>query len=218
MAPVPEIWTTVDWFACRFCHVGTISILTASHNIELYGSAFVLAPFDLLQVVPSDHSPVNKDILAGVIATDETISVLDVIPFNRPKNSLAYATAQTDKAVLHLVELFCGLPVSSQVMLFSCLLAWNGLDKPNPLHAVFLESLQPNRRRWELVLQRKQVEPLVSPQLNLTGSLEDDQLIITRSQTLHQFRLPLRQWQGSGLSSSFLFIACSLPRSSTFAF
>lgn len=53
-ASVRGVWTALDSFAIRPCHVCGFSFLLDYHNVELYGFAFPHAPHNLLRVIPSD--------------------------------------------------------------------------------------------------------------------------------------------------------------------
>lgn len=109
MASVCDIWTTLYRCSFRHCHVNSFSSLLANHDIGLYGFSFPYAPYDTLRVALNHRCLVNKDVLAGVVAIDETVSVPDAKPFNGSEHSFISVSPHVDSAVPSslLTLLFC---------------------------------------------------------------------------------------------------------------
>lgn len=106
-ASVHSLAAALHWFSVRPGHTGCLPFLLTDDDIVLYGFTFTYALLDFVRVVPSDHCFVDEDILAGVIQSDETISILGVTPFDGTVHSMIYVPAQVDNAVLHFPDLYC---------------------------------------------------------------------------------------------------------------
>lgn len=67
--------------------------LFADNDVDLYWLIFVHASLGLVRVIPSDCCVVNEDVLARVIAIDESTSVLHVESFKDSDHSFIWVTA-----------------------------------------------------------------------------------------------------------------------------
>lgn len=97
--------------AVTSCFVRTLSSLLANRAVVLYNFAFTHASPNLTPL--SDRSLTDENIFAGVVATDETVSVIDVKGFKGDEYLLISATAQVGKAVLVFPTLSRGVPTLS---------------------------------------------------------------------------------------------------------
>lgn len=130
-ASVRSVGDALHCFSVRLSHVGSLSYLLSDNDVKPHSFTFPYALFDLVQVVPGDRCLMDEDILNEVIVINEAVPILDIKPFNGSKHSPSSASAQVEKAVLHPL-MSCGLPVLSQGTDIGRLLAWDGLDKPDP--------------------------------------------------------------------------------------
>lgn len=81
-ASVRSVGTALHWFSIRHGYVGSLSFLFADNDVKLYGLSFTHTRFDLVRVASGDRCLVDENVLAGVIAFDEAVPVLDNKPFN----------------------------------------------------------------------------------------------------------------------------------------
>jgi len=82
-ALVGGILAALDRLAVRTSHVGRLRALLAGYNVELDLLSVADAAQVLAWVVARNRCLVDKHVLLGVVAVDETVAVLHVEPLHR---------------------------------------------------------------------------------------------------------------------------------------
>lgn len=64
--------------------MGSLSFFLANNDVELQSFTVAHAPLDLLRVVHGDRGPVGEDVLASIVAMNETVACLTLNHFTVP--------------------------------------------------------------------------------------------------------------------------------------